>query len=66
VIIWESRHGLPSQTCRVRAGLVSMSRERLYLHVLLIYTIFWVEVLDTTVHRGDEIWRYMETIKMHS
>jgi hypothetical protein len=66
VISWGSRHGLPSQSCRVRAGLVSMSRERLYLHVLLIYTIFWVEVLDTTVHKGDEMGRYIETIKMHS
>jgi hypothetical protein len=43
----------PLQSCRVRAGLLFMSRGRTYLHVLLLYSKLWVEDSELSEHRAD-------------
>jgi hypothetical protein len=49
----ESRAGLLSQSCRVRAGLVFKSRGRPYLHVLLLYSKLLVEDSEWLESRTD-------------
>jgi hypothetical protein len=53
-VSWKFRAGLLSQSCRVRAELVFLSRGRPYLHVIMLYIKLQVKVSNRTVHKADE------------